>query len=564
MTSEPAGAQTGPDPLTDGPAAAPLLCVEGLTVALPVDGDRPEAVSGIDFAIAPGETLCLVGESGSGKSVIGQAVLGMLPYALPVSAGEIRFDGRAMPAQRDASFGAIRSAQIAMIFQDAGASLNPVRTIGAQLAEVLAVHGVPRAERHSRVLEVLRDVALPDPARIARAYPHQLSGGQAQRAVIAAALLLEPKLLIADEPTTALDVTTQAEILALIGRLKAERGLSVLFITHDFGIVAEIADRVAVMQTGRLVETGTAAEVLQRPKHPYTQKLVAAIRPEPRQRAGRDDGLILEASGINLTYRSGLFGTGKTLHAVRDVSLGLGAGHTVAVVGESGSGKSSLARCLLRLEDVDSGTIRFRGAQIERLTGAPLRRIRRAIQVVLQDPYSALNPRQTILSAIAEGPIIHGMPRADAHAKARALLELVGLSAQSGGRYPQEFSGGQRQRICIARALALEPDVLIADEAVSALDVSIQAQILDLFADMQRRFGFAMLFITHDLAVARAIADEILVMRSGEIVERGPAARLFEAPAHPYTAALLSAAPGLDGFELTPARQDTAPHGSAA
>ncbi len=527
---------------------APLLSIEDLTVALPGDGDRPEAVSGISFAIAPGETLCLVGESGSGKSVVGQAVLGMLPHALPVTGGCIRFAGAEMPPQRDRAFGTIRSAQIAMIFQDAGASLNPVRTIGGQLAEILAVHGIPKPDRRPRVLEVLRDVALPEPERIARSYPHQLSGGQAQRAVIAAALLLKPDLLIADEPTTALDVTTQAEILALIARLKVEHELAVLFVTHDFGVVAEIADRVAVMQEGVLVEAGMAEDVLQAPQHPYTRKLIAAVNPTPRTLGQHGDTPILDATDVNLIYRSGFLGNRKALHAVKDVSLEIAAGRTVAVVGESGSGKSSLARCLLRLEEIDSGSIRFKGQEISTLTGAPLRQLRQSIQVVLQDPFSALNPRQTILSAIAEGPIIHGMAPADARQKAAELIELVGLSAQSGGRYPQEFSGGQRQRICIARALALEPEVLIADEAVSALDVSIQAQILDLFADLQRRFGFAILFITHDLAVARAIADDILVMKSAEIVEHGPADRVFAAPAHPYTQALLAAAPGLDLF----------------
>lgn len=534
--------------------SVPLLSIEALTVALPLDGDRPEAVSGISFDIEPGETLCLVGESGSGKSVVGQTILGMLPNALPVTGGGIRFAGASMPPQRDPAFGAIRSAQIAMIFQDAGASLNPVRTIGAQLSEVLAVHGVPRPDRRARVLDVLRDVALPEPERIARSYPHQLSGGQAQRAVIAAALLLKPKLLIADEPTTALDVTTQAEILALIAQLKIDHGLSVLFVTHDFGVVAEIADRVAVMQNGILVETGQAQDVLRRPQHPYTQKLIAAVSPAPRQLGGHSDTPILDATDLNLFYRSGFLGNRKALHAIKDVSLSIAEGRTVAVVGESGSGKSSLARCLLRLEDIESGSIRFKGQEISDLNGAPLRALRRSIQVVLQDPYSALNPRQTILSAVSEGPIIHGMAPEAARAKAVEMLDLVGLSAQSAGRYPQEFSGGQRQRICIARALALEPSVLIADEAVSALDVSIQSQILDLFADMQRRFGFAILFITHDLAVARAIADDILVMRSGEIVERGPAARVFDAPEHPYTAGLLASAPGLDLFR----------HGSAA
>lgn len=516
--------------------AAPLLSLSNLTVGLPRGGDRGQAVTDVSLEVAPGETLCLVGESGSGKSVIGQAIMGMLPAALPVLSGEIVFGGDPMPAQRDAAFGAIRSREIAMIFQDATASLNPVRTIGAQLSEVLAVHGVEKRARMPRVLEVLRDVALPDPERIARSYPHQLSGGQAQRAVIAAALLLEPKLLIADEPTTALDVTTQAEILGLIAQLKTKRDLAVLFITHDFGVVAEIADRVAVMKEGVQVESGPAARVLRQPTHAYTKTLIAAVTPALRQSTQRADTPILAAEGLNLTYRSGLFGGGRSVAAVRDVSFEIGYGRIVAVVGESGSGKSSLARCILRLESLDSGTITFKGNEISALQGRELREMRRSMQVVLQDPYSALNPRQTTLSAIAEGPIIHGVPKAEAREKAAEMIELVGLSAQSARRYPQEFSGGQRQRICIARALALEPDLLIADEAVSALDVSIQAQILGLFADMQKRFGFAILFITHDLSVARAIADDILVMRAGEIVERGPADEVFANPSHPYTA----------------------------
>ena len=532
----------------DAAAEAPLLTIAGLTVSLPIYGDRPEALSDIVLAIHPGETLCLVGESGSGKSVIGQAILGMLPYALCVKSGLLKFDGLVMPPQRDLDFGAIRSAQISMIFQDAAACLNPVRTIGSQLSEILAVHDVIRRDRMARVLEVLQDVALPEPERMARSYPHELSGGQAQRAVIAAALLLKPKLLIADEPTTALDVTTQSEILYLLDHLKKIRGLSMLFITHDFGVVAEIADRVAVMRDGHLVETGNTRDVLSQPQHPYTQKLIAATRPKPQQHDSGGDIPILEAHGINLIYRSSFLSKRKVLRAVKNVSLRVDRGKTVAVVGESGSGKSSLAKALLRLEDIESGSITFKGTEISDLKGASLREMRRSFQVVLQDPFSALNPRQTILSAVSEGPIMHGVSVKDAQKQATDMIKLVGLSDQAGERYPQEFSGGQRQRICIARALVLTPDLLIADEAVSALDVSIQAQILDLFADMQKRFGFAMLFITHDLVVARAIADEILVMKSGEIVEKGPSGQILEAPKHPYTAKLLAAAPGSDLF----------------
>ncbi|WP_375551607.1 dipeptide ABC transporter ATP-binding protein [Rhodophyticola porphyridii] len=526
-------------------SAPPLLSVNGLGIGLPPGGDRAEAVTDISFQIHPGETLCLVGESGSGKSVIGQAILGMLPRALPVTGGSIRLQDKVLPSQRDAAYQALRSVRMAMIFQDAGASLNPVKRVGRQLEEILKVHGVPAAERRDRVLDMFEAVRLPDPARIFAAYPHQLSGGQAQRVVIAGALLLKPALLVADEPTTALDVTTQAEILDLIAALKADTGASVLFITHDFGVVAEIADRVAVMKDGRIVEAGRAGDVLDRPQHPYTQRLIAASRPTGATPSRAEEAPILEADGLHLTYRSGPIFNRRVTQAVRDVSLSLAPGRTLAVVGESGSGKSSLARCLLRLEEVERGTIRFKGADITHLAGRDLQRLRKSVQVVLQDPYSALNPRQTIRSAIAEGPIIHGMPVAEARRKAEDLLELTGLTAQSADRYPHEFSGGQRQRICIARALALEPELLIADEAVSALDVSIQAQILDLFRDMQARFGFAMVFITHDLRVARAISDDILVMQQGRVVESGATGQVFDRPAHAYTRALLAAAPGL-------------------
>ncbi|WP_338014608.1 ABC transporter ATP-binding protein [Rhodophyticola sp. CCM32] len=488
----------------------------------------------------------MVGESGSGKSVIGQAILGMLPHALPVTGGRVVFQGAALPPQRDPAYRALRSAGMAMIFQDAGASLNPVKRVGRQLEEILQVHGVAASERRARVLDMLAAVRLPEPARIFAAYPHQLSGGQAQRVVIAGALLLNPALLIADEPTTALDVTTQAEILELIATLKAERGASTLFITHDFGVVAEIADRVAVMKDGEIVEAGPATDVLEHPQHPYTQRLIAASRPVEGAHSDPSGPSLLEAEGLYLTYRSGPLFNRRVTRAVRDVSLSLAPGRTLAVVGESGSGKSSLARCLLRLEEVEQGEIRFRGQDITHIRGADLRALRRSVQVVLQDPYSALNPRQTIRSAIAEGPIIHGTPVGEAHRQAEDLLELTGLTAQSADRYPHEFSGGQRQRICIARALALKPALLIADEAVSALDVSIQAQILDLFRDMQTRFGFAMVFITHDLRVARAISDEILVMQQGRVVERGAIGQVFDHPAHPYTRTLLEAAPGLD------------------
>ncbi len=522
----------------------PVVAVDALSVGLPDGGDRTLAVEDVTFAVARGETLCLVGESGSGKSVVAQAIMGMLPPQLPVRGGTIAFDGTLLPPQRDPAFQRLRSARMAMIFQDASASLDPLQRVGAQLEEIALVHGIAAGERRARVMDMLCAVRLPDPDRIARSYPHQLSGGQAQRIVIAGALLLDPDLLIADEPTTALDVTTQAEILTLIADLKRDRGTAILFITHDFGVVSDIADRIVVMQAGQAVEQGDAARLLTDPQHPYTRTLLAAAtqRGAPRDTAAADP--ILTATDLSLTYRLGGPFSRREVAAVRDVSLSLEKGRTIAIVGESGSGKSSLARCLLRLEDVDAGRIAFDGADITHLTGPDLRALRRRMQVVLQDPFGALDPRQSVGDAIAEGPIIHGTPRAAARARAAELLSLVGLPPQSAARHPHEFSGGQRQRICIARALAVDPDVLIADEAVSALDVSIQAQVLDLFRDLQARLGFAMVFITHDLRVAAAIADDLMVMKDGRVVEQGPAARIFAAPADPYTRALLDAAPG--------------------
>ena len=530
--------------MTDSSA---VISVEALSVALPEGGDRPLAIREVSLRIDPGETLCLVGESGSGKTVVAQSIIGMLPRALPVTGGRVLFRGRKLPAQRDSAFDSIRSVELAMIFQDAVTSLDPVQRVGRQLDEILAVHGTPRRERRANVLEMLEAVRLPEPHRIYKAYPHQLSGGQAQRIVIAGALILNPRLLIADEPTTALDVSTQAEILALITALQKERGTSVLFITHDFGVVSRIADRVAVMKEGRIVEEGPATRLLRKARHPYTRSLLAAARRGGEGQLRGTEPPVLEVEGAELTYRPGNVFARRRIQAVRGVSLSLRPGNTLAIVGESGSGKSSLARCILGLEQIDKGTIRFRGNDMSRMGGAELRALRKKIQMVQQDPYSALNPRQRVRDAIAEGPIIHRTPRRDALARAEELLSITGLSAHASGRYPHEFSGGQLQRICIARALALEPEVLVADEAVSALDVSIQVQILDLFRDMQRRFGFAMIFITHDLRVARAISGEILVMKNGKAVEAGRASEVFRKPRHPYTRALLAAAPVVAG-----------------
>ena len=538
-------------------ASPPVLEVDSLSVSLPPGGERRWAVRDVSLTVAAGETLCVVGESGSGKSITAQAVMGMVPPGLMVEDGSIRFEGAPLPDD-PAAMQRLRGARMAMIFQEPRATLDPVQRVGRQIDEILEVHGIrDRAERRARVLDLLAAVKLPEPERVYRAYPHQLSGGQCQRIVIAMALALEPALLIADEPSTALDVTTQAEILALIDELKTSRNTAVLFITHDFGVVADIADRIAVMREGEVVETGPRDQVLTQPRHPYTRTLIAAV-PSARPGAGngRDTQPVLTAEGVSLTYRvrSGLFDV-RQVAAVGDVALSLERGKTLGVVGESGSGKSTLARCLLRLEDMDAGRVTLHGEDISAASGDTLRTLRKRMQVVLQDPYTALDPRQRVRDAVAEGPVIHGASRAEAREKATALLSLVGLPPEVIGRYPHEFSGGQRQRICIARALAVEPEVLIADEPVSALDVSIQAQILALFRELQERLGFALLFITHDLRVAASICDDIMVMREGRVVEYRPTAALFDDPHDGYTRALLDASPGRDAaFEETVAR----------
>ena len=522
----------------------PILRLSDVSISLPAGSDRTHAVRNLSLRIAPGQCLCLVGESGSGKSVTGQAVLGVLPPALRQTSGSIAFRGAPLDTQQ-------RGREIGTVFQEPTASLDPIMRIGNQLEEVLMVHGLlGRRARRARALELLDAVKLPEPERIHRAYPHEVSGGQAQRVVIAMALAFDPVLLIADEPTTALDVTTQAEILRLLRELQTSRGSGLLFITHDLGVVADIADHVVVMEQGIAVEEGPVERVLSAPAHPYTRKLVAAL---PRRRAARPapsprPDPVLEAEGVTLTYRgtTGLFRRTEVA-AVQDVSLTLRRGETHGIVGESGSGKSSLVRCLLHLEQRKSGQIRIMGQDTKDWgTGLP-RAIRQRLQIVLQDPYTALNPRQRIGDAVAEAARIHGASSDQARVRAQTLLERVGLSAQSYTRFPHEFSGGQRQRICIARALATEPEILIADEAVSALDVSIQAQILALFRELQERLGFAMLFVTHDLRVASAICDDITVMRDGRVVEQGPMDRIFDAPRDPYTRALLDAVPDKAG-----------------
>jgi ABC-type glutathione transport system ATPase component len=527
---------------------APLLSVDNLSVALPSSGDRPFAVEDVSFALAKGEILCIVGESGSGKSISASAIMGLLPKRLPAVKGAITFGGRDLLKLPKEAMRAIRGRDIAMIFQEPMTALNPIMPVGRQIAEVLEAHGEgDEASRRVRAIELLTEVGIPSPEQTVDAYPFRLSGGQRQRVMIAMALALKPAILICDEPTTALDVTTQAQILALIRDLQVTKGTGILFVTHDFGVVAEIADRIAVMQNGRIVELGTRDAVLDNPQHPYTKKLIDAV---PRLAMRRKDVVeappLLRLENVSKTYwRGGLFARKTPVHAVKEASLTVARGETLALVGESGSGKSTLARCVVRLIEPTGGAIHVNGRDITALSQSDFKPLRRQIQMVFQDPFASLNPRKRVGEIIAEGPITHGMPRAEAFAKAREWLGLVGLDPSAITRFPHEFSGGQRQRIGLARALALEPELLIADEPVSALDVSVQAQVLELIADMKRRMNLTMLFITHDLRVASVIADRIAVMRHGEIVEIGPPVEIFGAPKHAYTRTLISAIPGV-------------------
>lgn len=535
------------------PEAEAVLSVRGLTVSLPPEMERRDAVDQISFDLNRGEILCIIGESGSGKSVTASAVMGLLPPVMKVTAGQIIYDGRDLLRLREADRQALRGRSLSMIFQDPLSALNPLMTVGSQVDEVLVAHGwTDKRKRVARVMELLTEVGLPDPPVLFHQYPFRLSGGQRQRVMIAIALALDPDVLIADEPTTALDVTTQAQILGLIRTIQRRKGMSVMFITHDFGVVADIADRVIVMEKGKLVEQGPASRVLAAPEHPYTQRLIASVprlreADQQQEQQEVEAPVILKVEGLNKTYRatSGLFGSKRVVPAVQDVSFELRRGRTLGVVGESGSGKSSMGRVLMKLTDADGGRILLEGKEILSLTEAEFRPLRPRIQMVFQDPYASLNPRQTVGSSLTVGPVAHGMAPAEARAKAAAILAQVGLDPAAYDRFPHEFSGGQRQRIGIARALMFDPEIIVADEAVSALDVSIQAQILELLARVQAERHLAMIFITHDLRVASQICDEVLVMHKGRVVESGPPARIFRAPEQEYTKRLVAAIPGM-------------------
>ncbi|EAS51855.1 ABC transporter, ATP-binding protein [Aurantimonas manganoxydans SI85-9A1] len=533
------------------PAAASsgdVLVVENLVVT--TRGRQPAPIlDGISLRVGAGETVCLVGESGSGKSVTSLATMGLLPKgALTARSGRILVEGEDVLTASPARLRQLRATRMSMIFQEPMTALNPVMTVESQLEEVLSAHAsMSTADRRTRIRDILSLVHLPDVERMCRSYPHQLSGGQRQRVMIAMALVLEPRLLIADEPTTALDVTTQKQILKLIREIQERLGTSVLFITHDMGVVADIADRVYVMRAGEIVESGPIEAILTAPTKPYTRNLltaVPALRPrDARPAASRE--IVLETSELGMTYSQGsLFRKREGTVAAKDVNLILGRGRTLGIVGESGSGKSTVARCVMRLIEPTAGTIRLRGSDISGLSRRALRPWRKRIQMIFQDPNRSLNPRLTVGDSITEGPINYGTSPREAREQAKTLLELVGLPKDAIDRHPHQFSGGQRQRIAIARALAMEPDVLVADEAVSALDVSVQAQVLDLLDDIQARLGVALLFITHDLRVAAQICDEVVVMQRGRVVEYGPTAEVLGNPREAYTRELIDAAPG--------------------
>ena len=557
--STPGGAAAGS---TAASGNTPILEVRDLTIQLPGGGDRSTAVRNVSFSVGRGEILCLVGESGSGKSVIAQSVMGLLPKSLPVTGGQILLQGEDITHAPLARLRELRATRMAMIFQEPMTALNPVMTCGDQIDEVLRQHTTLSAEqRRAKVLDIVREVLLPDPERMVASFPHQLSGGQRQRIMIAMALVLDPVLLIADEPTTALDVTTQAQILKLVLDLQHRHGAGVLFITHDFGVVAEVAHRVAVLRLGDLVEIGSKHDVLQRPQHDYTRMLIGAVPTLQLKQRPVDDSapVVLKVSNLEKTYLDKRwFGPHRTVHAAKAVNFEIRRGQTLGIVGESGSGKSTVARCIVRLIDPSGGQVMLGGGSgqgtasaapavdIALMPASQLRPLRQRVQIVFQDPYRSLNPRRTVADAMVEGPMNYGLPRDQAMQRARDLLALVRLDASALNRFPHQFSGGQRQRICIARALMLEPELLVADEAVSALDVSVQAQVLQLFEEIRSRLNLAMLFITHDLRVASQVCDQLAVMSRGEVVEYGPAHRVFGNPQHAYTQALFAAAPGRD------------------
>ncbi|MGF1659720.1 MAG: dipeptide ABC transporter ATP-binding protein [Rubrimonas sp.] len=535
-------------------SAGPVLRVEGLTIGFA--GAAQPALRGVSLSARSGETRAIVGESGSGKTLTGKALLGILPRGATVLGGTALLSDRETPvdllALSEPELRRLRGDRVAMVFQEPMSALSPLHTVGAQVVEAVRLHSdLDARAAKARCLETFAEVGFPDAERAWRAYPFELSGGLRQRAMIAMAMVCRPSLLIADEPTTALDVTTQAVVLDLIRRLQEETGMAVLLITHDLGVVANVADTVTVLRAGEVVESGPVSAVLGAPGHGYTRRLIAASAiAAGRRAAGAGVDPILALRDVGKTYGGR---DGRAVVAAADISLTLERGRTLALVGESGSGKTTVARLALGAEAPDpGGEIRFRGADgaeldVPALRGAALKQFRRRAQMVFQDPFAALSPRMTIRDILTEPLRVHGVGDPSAQReRAAELLRKVGLSPDMLGRYPHAFSGGQRQRISIARALALQPELLVCDEPTSALDVSVQAQVLDLLGALQQEFGLSYLFISHDLAVVAALADQVAVMRRGRVVEAGPSARLLADPIHPYTRALLAASPEPD------------------
>jgi len=525
-----------------------LLSVEDFSVAFSQGGKETLAVDRISFDIAKGETLALVGESGSGKSVTALSVLKLLAYpAASHPTGKIMFGGRDMLTLPENELRKVRGRDITMIFQEPMTSLNPLHSIERQVGEVLKLHqGMSDANARARTLELLEEVGIRDPQKRLQAFPHQLSGGQRQRVMIAMALANEPQLLIADEPTTALDVTVQAQILELLAKLKKDRGMSMLFITHDLGIVRKITDRVCVMTKGKIVETGRTADVFSNPQHDYTKRLLAA---EPKGSPPPLDDkapIVMQGDEVRVWFpiKEGFFRrTVDHVKAVDGIDISVRAGQTVGVVGESGSGKTTLGLALSRMIS-SKGRIDFGGRDINEYTFKQMRPLRRELQIVFQDPFGSLSPRMSVAEIIEEGLKIHEPQQTadERDAAVVAVLNEVGLDPETRFRYPHEFSGGQRQRIAIARAMVLKPKFVMLDEPTSALDMSVQAQVVDLLRDLQKKHGLAYLFISHDLKVVRALANEVVVMRNGKVVERGSSQQIFEAPQTDYTKALIAAA----------------------
>jgi peptide/nickel transport system ATP-binding protein len=558
--------------------ATPILSVSNLVTSFRVEGQWRSVVKGVSFDIAPKETVAVVGESGSGKSVTALSIMRLTPQGNSKIEGSIKLSGKELLTLPDSEMRHIRGNDVAMIFQEPMTSLNPVLTIGFQIAEALILHrGLSRSQAEAETVRLLEKVKIPAAKSRFNEYPHRFSGGMRQRVMIAMALACKPKLLIADEPTTALDVTIQAQILELIKLLQDEEGMSVLFITHDMGVVAEIADRTVVMYNGEAVETGDTKQIFASPKHPYTKALLSAV-PKLGSMGGRARPMrfpvvdkttgesdvptetpdtvkaaerpVLEVSGLTTRFdiRSGILGKVKgRVHAVENVSFSVQAGETLAVVGESGCGKSTTGRSVMRLIEPIAGSVLLDGTDVLKLGATELREQRKRMQMIFQDPFASLNPRMNIGTAIAEPLIINKLAtRSEARDKVAELLRRVGLQPDMSNRFPHEFSGGQRQRICIARALAVEPRLIVADESVSALDVSVKAQVINLMLELQARMGLAYLFISHDMAVVERVSHRVAVMYLGEIVEIGPREAIFGNPQHPYTKRLLAAVPIAD------------------